>query len=151
MLYEVITIIDVRDIAYQDTATYRTFSQNAIDWTTADDILDGDANSANNTDTNGDTFIDIHDQKPNPAGHAGWFVKFPNTAPYVGERMIKDVLIRDGRVFVVSFIPNSSPCSGGGDSFLYVIDAETGGRLDDAEFRIGTQDNLINIGSYNFV
>ncbi|MCP3177383.1 PQQ-binding-like beta-propeller repeat protein [Desulfuromonas sp. KJ2020] len=141
------TIIDVRNISYQDTATYRTFSNHLIDWTTAADIADVDNDSTNNSDVNGDGYIDIDDQKPNPAAHAGWFVRFPNTSPFEGERVIKDFLIRDGRVFVVSFVPNTSPCSGGGDSFLYVIDAESGGRLDDAQFRIGSPDNLINIGT----
>ena len=69
-------------------------------------------------------------EKPNPVIHAGWFFDFPNEDPYIGERMIKDVNIRGDKVFILSFIPDASPCSGGGNSFLYIIDPATGGRIE---------------------
>jgi type IV pilus assembly protein PilY1 len=118
------TVVDVRVIDGHD---YRTFSANTSNWET---VADGDSG-----------------QDPNPSVHAGWYVDFPNTAPFEGERVFKDILIRDGKAFVISFIPNVSPCSGGGNSFLYILNACTGGRLDDAQFEIGTDGNLIQIGT----
>ena len=55
-------------------------------------------------------------------------------------------MIRDGKAYIISFIPDTSPCSGGGNSFLYIIDACTGARLAASQFLIGTVDNLIQIG-----
>jgi type IV pilus assembly protein PilY1 len=102
---------------------YRTFSDNAADWTPVPDGI----------------------QDPNPSVHAGWYVDFPTTPP--GERVFKGVQIRDAKAFVISFIPDASPCSGGGNSFLYIMDACTGGRLETGQFEIGTSGNLIQIGT----
>ena len=118
------TVVDVRNISGDD---YRTFSTNTADWS---------------TNTDGDV-----DQEPNPDVHAGWYVDFPNTSPYEGERVFKGVQIRDARAYVISFIPDTSPCSGGGNSFLYLIDACTGGRLETGQFEIGTEKNLVQIGT----
>ena len=80
--------------------------------------------------------------------HAGWYFDLPSE----GERIIKDPLIREGRAIVISTIPTESPCSGGGNSFLYEIDACTGGRLlipifdTDFNYAVDTRD-LINIGT----
>ena len=107
------TIVDETAINGHD---YRTFSDNSADWDTSPD---GDAG-----------------QNPNPIRHVGWYVDFTNDPPYEGERVFKGVQIRDGKVFVISFSPDISPCSGGGNSFLYVIDACTGGRLESSQFQI---------------
>ncbi|MCP4629394.1 MAG: hypothetical protein GY850_38700 [bacterium] len=119
------TVVDVRDI---DGHTYRTFSDNTADWNT---VVDVDA-----------------EQNPNPDMHTGWYADFPNTSPYEGERVFKNLMIRDGKAYVISFIPDTSPCSGGGNSFLYIIDACTGARLATSQFEIGgTFDTLIQIGT----
>jgi Tfp pilus tip-associated adhesin PilY1 len=106
------TIVDVRTISGH---AYRTFSDNSTVWPT-----DPDADSG---------------QDPNPKTHAGWYVDFPNTSPYEGERVFKGVQIRDGKAIVISFIPNLSPCSGGGNSFLYIMDACDGSRLAEEQFQ----------------
>jgi type IV pilus assembly protein PilY1 len=69
---------------------------------------------------------------PDPSGaaanHAGWFIDLPITK----ERVIRDVMIRDGRAIVVSTIPESSgenPCVGGGYSMVHEISACSGARL----------------------
>jgi Tfp pilus tip-associated adhesin PilY1 len=134
------TVIDARFI---DSDLYRTLSDNkpvntddpAVTWPVVDDADSG--------------------EKSNPQLYAGWFLDLrteedsnddDDDDAYSGERVIKDVLINDGRAFVVSFIPNSSPCSGGGDSFIYILDACTGGRLDVAQFELGNDvDNLIDL------
>ena len=93
-------------------------------------------------------------EKSNPSLYAGWFFDLRTEEDsnddndddsYVGERVVKDVIISNGRVFVVSFIPSGSPCSGGGDSFLYIMDACTGGRLDTAQFTLASADDFIEI------
>jgi Tfp pilus tip-associated adhesin PilY1 len=117
------TIIDVRTISGHD---YRTFSANAITWNTVEDEDD--------------------DQKPNPReSHIGWYVDFPNASPYEGERVFKAVQIRDAKAFVISFIPDISPCSGGGNSFLYIINACNGGRMAQAQFDLGNSDDMVLI------
>jgi hypothetical protein len=113
------TIIDERSL---DGSQYRTFSNNFPESSGSLWPLIAD-------DTSG--------QKPNPAFHAGWFVDFDDTYSE-GERFIKDIIINDGRAFVLSFIPNSSPCSGGGDSLLYIFNACTGGRLDRPQFTLAS-------------
>jgi type IV pilus assembly protein PilY1 len=130
------TIVDTRTIGGY---VYRTFSDNYTDWPTVPD-----------TDTVPDTG---EDEDPNPTTHAGWYVDFPNPAPspydYEGERVIKGVQIRDGKAIVISFIPDTSPCSGGGNSFLYIMDACDGSRMPNErkQFKIGTTDDLIEIGT----
>jgi type IV pilus assembly protein PilY1 len=59
------------------------------------------------------------------SANAGWYFKLPRA----GERIISDLMIRDGKLLFTSFIPNASPCSGGGNSIIHIIDACTGGRL----------------------
>ena len=104
---------------------YRTFSDNSTDWPTITDAHAG--------------------EDPNPTAHAGWYVDFPNASPYEGERVIKGVQIRDGKAIVISFIPDTSPCSGGGTSFLYIMDACDGSRMpiDRSQFKIGTTGDLL--------
>ena len=66
------------------------------------------------------------------ANHAGWYFDLPISK----ERVIRNVIIRDGKLIVVSSIPKSSPCAAGGDSILHEMDACTGGRLTEAQFDI---------------
>ncbi|MBU4001479.1 MAG: hypothetical protein KKB94_04080, partial [Proteobacteria bacterium] len=81
-----------------------------------------------------------------------WYFDFPNADEYEGERVIKDVNIRDNKLFVLSFIPNISPCSGGGNSFFYIMDPNNGGRIDIPTIDINgdgkvDDDDLIQIGT----
>ena len=92
------------------------------------------------------------DQKFNPVKQAGWFFDFPNSGDYVGERVIKDITIRNGVAIVLSFIPNDSPCAGGGNSFYYMMNAANGGRFDKPVLDLNgdgkiDDDDLINIGT----
>jgi Tfp pilus tip-associated adhesin PilY1 len=94
----------------------RVLSANPANWTTTTD-----------SDSGG---------RPNPASgsNAGWYFDFPNSTGYEGERLIKNLMIRDGRVIAISFSPNTSPCSGGGNSFVYIFNACTGQRSADTTF-----------------
>jgi Tfp pilus tip-associated adhesin PilY1 len=73
------------------------------------------------------------------ANHVGWYFDLPDTK----ERVVRDVLIRSGRAIVISTIPNTNPCAAGGSSWLYEINANTGGRLDDPQFDTNS-DNVID-------
>lgn len=53
----------------------------------------------------------------------GWFVDLPTE----GERVIREVLVRNGVIFFVTLIPSEAPCVPGGTGFLMALDANTGG------------------------
>jgi type IV pilus assembly protein PilY1 len=72
--------------------------------------------------------------------HVGWHFDLPldkNTDSVLdGERVIKDVIIRDKKLVVITFTPNDSPCTGGGTSLVHEMDACDGSRLDTPHFDI---------------
>ncbi len=94
----------------------RVLSQNSPDWTIKCDSTGG------------------QDPDPDPVNKAnvGWYFKLP----IAGERIIKDVIVRDRKLIYISFTPDASPCSGGGSSIIHEVDACSGGRLDYAQFDI---------------
>jgi hypothetical protein len=107
----------------------RVLSDNKPDWTVACDATAG------------------QDPDPDPtiypprttATNAGWYFKLP----IAGERIIKDVIVRDRKLIYITFTPDTSPCSGGGNSIIHEVDACSGGRLTSAQFDI-TKDRLID-------
>lgn len=70
----------------------------------------------------------------------GWYFDLPmdrdSNSVLDGERVIKDVLIRDKNLIVITFTPNDSPCTGGGYSMVHEMDACDGSRLDTPQFDI---------------
>ncbi len=85
-------------------------------------------------DNNHNGYVDEADEEK---VHVGWFFDFPNSqADYIGERVVVDPMIRDGKAIVISFSPNQSECSGGGRSMVHEMDACNGGRLNDPVFDI---------------
>ena len=78
-------------------------------------------------------------EKPDPLAHAGWFFDLS----LEGERVIRENMIREAKAIFVSTIPNESPCSGGGDSMVYEMDACSGGRLAQPQFDMNS-DRLID-------
>ena len=121
--------------------------QTEIDWQT---VNDHNLRTLSNTAPNWQTVNDADaasGQKPNPGSadagetvHAGWYFKLIHSSQASptneGERVVKDVQIRDGKAIIISIIPNTDACSGGGNSIVHEIDAATGGRLDTAQFDI---------------
>ena len=83
-----------------------------------------------------------------PVANVGWYFDLPIS----GERVVSDVMIRENKVIVLSYMPEGDPCGAGGTTIIHEIDACTGGRLVDPQFdidssgTIGTGD-LINIGT----
>jgi len=141
------TEIDFRTVSGHDL---RTLSNNPANWETIDERDSGqDPNPGSEAcdddeDNDGDGLTDEADEC---IVHVGWYFDLP----LEGERVIKDPLIREGKAIVISFIPNTSPCSGGGDSIIHEIDAATGARLLEVQFDINNdrmvdEQDLINIG-----
>lgn len=103
-----------------DGQNLRVITDHTPNWGTVDD---------------GDT--DQTDPQPDPGSvtdgetaHAGWYFDLPN----VGERVVRDVIIREGKVLVVSFTPGQDPCGSGGNSILHAINACVGARPDQDVF-----------------
>ncbi|MEF3168243.1 MAG: PQQ-binding-like beta-propeller repeat protein [Deltaproteobacteria bacterium] len=113
----------------------RTLTDNKAHWYTVPDTAPqktnpgGSVTSTDNEDNDGDGVTDEADEA---IAHAGWYFDLPIS----GERVIKDVFIRDGKAILLTFIPNESPCSGGGQSILHEMDACSGARLDKPQFDI---------------
>jgi type IV pilus assembly protein PilY1 len=85
--------------------------------------------------------MDQIDPQPDPGSvtagdtvHAGWYFDLPNA----GERAVSDVMIRDGKVLVISFAPSQDPCGAGGTSIFHAMNACSGGRPNNT---IGFQSN----------
>ncbi|RLK48630.1 type IV pilus assembly protein PilY1 [Alkalispirillum mobile] len=65
--------------------------------------------------------------------HDGWVLNLDYPAPR-GERVVEPASIVDGRVEFVTLIPSDDPCAGGGTSYLFSLNAATGGRPDRPPF-----------------
>lgn len=90
-------------------------SDNQPNWHTVPDI--------DPLGTNGNPNLDDLAEDPLKTAHGGWFWDLPET----GERVVTDVLLRDGRLVVIAFTPNPDRCSDGGSSFLMELNSSTGG------------------------
>jgi len=71
----------------------------------------------------------------------GWYIdlvwKSANGGPGPqGERVTSRAVVRGDRVIFTSLIPSADPCAAGGNSWLYEVDALSGGRLSYAVFDI---------------
>jgi len=83
---------------------------------------------------------DVVGHLPDPYGtpvksHVGWYMDLGGNG-FEGERAVRDVIIRNGNAIVITVIPNESPCSGGGRSVIYEVDACDGSRPHDPVFDV---------------
>jgi len=62
----------------------------------------------------------------------GWYFDLPERK----ERAVRDVILRSNKAIIISSLPNTSPCSAGGESYLHEMDACTGGRVTTAQLDI---------------
>jgi type IV pilus assembly protein PilY1 len=109
----------VEESAVDGTPT-RRLDSDVLAYDMAKDGEDSDGIAANN---------DSAVREDNPARIAGWFLDFPTAGENPeasAERTVGDVTIRDGKIVVASYIPDSRPCGGGGRSWLYLLTACTG-------------------------
>ena len=72
--------------------------------------------------------------------HAGWYYDLP----LAGERIISDMLLRDGRLAVISFRPDPDRCSDESNSFLLELNAFTGGSIPGVMFDLN-EDGIIDM------
>ena len=77
----------------------------------------------------------------NFSSYSGWYLDLffdqnpaDSTNDHPGERVVADPIVRNGRVIFPTLIPEVSPCSFGGTSYLMEIDAQSGSRLDVSPF-----------------
>jgi type IV pilus assembly protein PilY1 len=101
-------------------AAMRRLESDGLDYDMVEDGEDSDGISANNESAV---------QRDNPKRYAGWFLDFPSTtdsSTTASERVVGDVTIRDGKIVVTSYVPDSRPCGGSGSSWLYILTACTG-------------------------
>jgi len=92
----------------------------------------------NENNTNGGP--DFPDLSDIGTSHAGWYYDLP----LGGERIINDLLLRDGRLAVTCFRPGPDPCSDGSSSFLMELNAFTGGSTLEVIYDIN-QDGIIDV------
>jgi Tfp pilus tip-associated adhesin PilY1 len=149
-----VTLLEQTEIDWRSVSGHelRTLSNNTANWATSDDAdseqkpnPSASVSGSDGLDNDGDGSIDEADEQ---IAHAGWYFDLP----LAGERVIKDLIIRDRKAIVISSLPSDSPCSGGGTSIVHEMDACTGGRLAEAQFDINgdnviDQNDLINIGT----
>ncbi|PIE73471.1 MAG: hypothetical protein CSA20_02825 [Deltaproteobacteria bacterium] len=115
-----------------DESALTTFGTDGTDGTTAKHLLRVTSDNEINWE--------VQDGKPdpspdNPPSHAGWFFDM-DEADTIGERVLEDPLIRDGRLIAVTTIPDSSYCAGGGWSIINEFDAKDGSRPDSPAFDV---------------
>jgi type IV pilus assembly protein PilY1 len=86
----------------------------------------------------------VWDTKPDPNGggqlpdptdsidnDAGWYLDLD---VYAGERIVSDIILRDGILIVIGFIPEQGRCGSGGDSVFMELNAFTGGSIGAIQF-----------------
>ncbi|MFC1882963.1 hypothetical protein ACFL2S_15940, partial [Thermodesulfobacteriota bacterium] len=105
----------------------RVMSGNELNWHTAPDGV-----------TNPPSLPDLAEEAADIAGHGGWYWDLP----FTGERVVSDVLLRDGRLIVIPFTPDPDRCSDGGSSFLMELNSFTGGTSGGAVFDINNDGKI---------
>ncbi|HKR35402.1 MAG TPA: PilC/PilY family type IV pilus protein [Steroidobacteraceae bacterium] len=71
----------------------------------------------------------------NAPGARGWYMDFVSPGnQWIGERVVSNPLLRNGRVIFTTLIPDVDPCGFGGHSWLMELDSVTGKRLAEAPF-----------------
>jgi type IV pilus assembly protein PilY1 len=75
---------------------------------------------------------------PMTGGTRGWFV---DLTQHAGERVTRSPSLVAGTLYAPSFLPNTTVCSGGGQSWLYSLDYKDGSAPDHAN---GTSNNTVS-------
>lgn len=88
---------------------------------------------------NGSTQVRLVSQNPMDwNSKKGWYIDLPTP----GERSITDSRLLGGRVIFTTYIPSSNVCSGGGQSWLMVLDFANGGALTKPEIDLNGDNKL---------
>jgi type IV pilus assembly protein PilY1 len=135
-------------VNYQIMGGYdlRTVSDNSADWTVTS--LDGtgtycgDYGGISSCDPNAvGTFAD-------PLRNVGWYLNLDGA----GERVVSDVLVREGTLIAISYIPSANMCGIGGKSWLWALNACSGARSTEPVFDVNQDgviddQDMVNIGT----
>ncbi|MGD2096139.1 MAG: PilC/PilY family type IV pilus protein [Desulfobacterales bacterium] len=90
-------------------------------------------------------------QLPDPSASdvndVGWYLDLD---VYAGERIISDLILRDGILIAIGFIPSQADCASGGDSVFMELNAFTGGTIGSIQFDlhedgIVDEDDLVEV------
>lgn len=101
--------------------------------TIMDELLMAETGFDSNVRVTSDNEVDL-------SSDMGWYLDLfydensNSVNDHPGERVVADPLVRNGRVIFATLIPETSPCSFGGTSYLMEIDAQSGSRLDVSPF-----------------
>ncbi|MBT8332211.1 MAG: hypothetical protein KJP06_07775, partial [Deltaproteobacteria bacterium] len=83
-------------------------------------------------------------QLPDPAdsqvNDVGWYLDLD---VYAGERIVSNVILRDGILIAIGFIPSQADCASGGDSIFMELNAFTGGTIGSIQFDLN-EDGIID-------
>jgi type IV pilus assembly protein PilY1 len=71
------------------------------------------------------------DKTDSGISHVGWYFDLPK----LGERIIANPSVREGKIFITTLMPAKSKCGVDGNSSIYILDACSGGRLSDPVFK----------------
>ncbi|WP_261843463.1 pilus assembly protein [Aliamphritea ceti] len=78
---------------------------------------------------------------------SGWYMDLIYNSQQLGERVVANSLVRNGRVIFPTLIPETDACSFGGNSWLMEVDAQTGSRLSVSPFDLN-DDGEIDVGDF---
>jgi type IV pilus assembly protein PilY1 len=99
------------------------------------DYENADARVTSNNEVNYSTQVDENDPPPKK----GWYMDFyyeGGTQIFTGERVISQAILRGRRIIFPTTTPELAGCNFGGSSWLMVLDALTGKRLDVSAFGV---------------
>ena len=84
------------------------------------------------TVTNGTKVSGVRVLSNNAIGtNRGWYLDLISPGnTFRGEMQVTDSVLRDERIVFTTLLPNADPCGYGGDSYIMIMDALTGGRLE---------------------
>lgn len=99
--------------------TFRVITDNAPEWITQPD--------------NSGQLPNPSDTEPN---NAGWYLDLTTSMFPNGERVVNDVILREGKLLVIGFNPEDTRYSSGGNSFFMEFDAVSGARTTTAVFDV---------------
>ena len=123
----------------------RVVTEYAPDWSTTSKLVDsscGEGLGVEQCEPNG------YGEHPDPVKNAGWYYDLP----LIGERVVTDALLRDGKAIMIAYTPEQTPCGSGGNSIIMEMNACSGARLTTPQFDINDDgvidsNDLINIGT----
>ncbi len=79
----------------------------------------------------------------------GWYIDLISPGNvFRGEMQVTDSVLRDERVVFTTLLPNTDPCGYGGDSYIMIMDALTGGQLSNT-FDLDNDGNFTNDDKYD--